>query len=313
MAEPLVNLIFRLGGLYNFQPISGRSSGVLASNNIYSISIVKYILNGHQLIVNLGPHHLISYSGVDGISKVDRGGARRKILHISCGSKAVHAFIEEGKVGLYHLHKFFGVGLILLPLQNFAEPLHFRHLILSGLILRASLFFIFPVGGNTELRGSMHFKGTNLDFKGHSVLSDYRSMKGLVHIGLRHGDIVLKAPGDGGVKLMNKAQHRITVLHRIHDNTDGKQIIDLVYGFVLIDHLLVNGEEMLDSSLDIGPDAGLFDMLPHFLHNLVDSLFPNLSFKMHLLRQIVINFRLQVFQGKVVHLNLNLADTQTIR
>ena len=91
---------------------------------------------------------------------------------------------------------------------------------------------------------------------------------------------------------MNKAQHRITVLHRIHDYTNGKQIIDLVYGFVLIYHLLVNGEEMLDSSLDIGSDAGLFDMLPHLLHNLVDSLFPNLSFKMYLLRQVVINFRL---------------------
>ena len=112
---------------------------------------------------------------------------------------------------------------------------------------------------------------------------------------------------------MNKAQHRITILYCIHDNADGKQIIDLVYGLVLVYHLLVNGEEVLDSSLNVGSDAGLFDMLPHLLHNLVDSLFPNLSFKMHLLRQVVIDLRLQVFQRKVVHLNLNLTDTQTIR
>ena len=87
---------------------------------------------------------------MDGIGKVDRGGARRKILHISRGGKAVHAFIEEGKIGLYHLHKFLGVGLILLPLQNFAEPLHFRHLGFGGLILRAAFFLVLPVGGNTE-------------------------------------------------------------------------------------------------------------------------------------------------------------------
>ena len=159
----------------------------------------------------------------------------------------------------------------------------------------------------------MHFKGTNLNLKGHSVPSDYRGMKGLVHIGLRHSDIILKAPGNRGIELVNKAQHRITVLYRIHDNADGKQIIDLVYGLVLVYHLLVNGEEVLDSSFNVGSDAGLFDMLPHLLHNLVDSLFPNLSFKMYLLRQIVIHLRLQVFQGQVVHLNLNLADTQTIR
>ena len=285
----------------------------MAGNNIHSVSVMEHIFNGHQLVIDLGSNHLISYSGVDGISKVNRGGARRKILHISRRGKAVHAFIEEGKVGLYHLHKFLGIGLILLPLQNFAEPLHFRHLILSGLTFRAALFLVLPVSGNTELRGSVHFKGTNLNLKGHSVPSDYRGMKRLVHIGLRHGDIVLKAPGNGGIELVNKAQHRITILYRIHDDTDGKQIIDLVYGLVLVYHLLVNGEKVLDSSLNVGSDARLFDMLPHLLHNLVDSLFPNLSFKMHLLRQVVIHLRLQVFQGKVVHLNLNLTDTQTIR
>ena len=40
MTEPLVNLILGLCGLDNLQPVPGRSPGVLARNDVYTISIL---------------------------------------------------------------------------------------------------------------------------------------------------------------------------------------------------------------------------------------------------------------------------------
>ena len=75
MAKPLVNLILCLRGLDNLQPVSGRAFGVLARNNIYTVSILQLILYRYQLIVDLRPHHLISHGGMNGISEVYRRGA----------------------------------------------------------------------------------------------------------------------------------------------------------------------------------------------------------------------------------------------
>ena len=57
------------------------------------------------------------------------------------------------------------------------QPLHLGHLRLRGFLVGASLLLVLPVCGNTELRSSMHLKGTNLNLKGHTVFSDDRSMQ----------------------------------------------------------------------------------------------------------------------------------------
>ena len=77
VAKPLVNLILCLRGLDNLQPVPGRTFGVLARNNIYTVSILQLILYRYQLIVDLRPHHLIAHGGMNGISEINRCGALR--------------------------------------------------------------------------------------------------------------------------------------------------------------------------------------------------------------------------------------------
>ena len=150
------------------------------------------------------------------------------------------------------------------------------------------------MGRDTELRGSVHLESTNLNLERNAVLSDDRRVQGLVHIGLRHRDVVLKTSGNRSVHLVNHAQNRITVPHRLHDNTNGKEVINLVNGLILIHHLFVNGKEMLNSTLNVRFNAAFFDVFPHFLHNRVNPILSCLPLKMHFVRKIIIDFRLQI-------------------
>ena len=83
---------------------------------------------------------------------------------------------------------------------------------------------------------------------------------------------------------MNNAQHRIAIPHGLYNNPNGEEVIDLVNGLILIDHLLIDGEEVLNPPLDICLDSAFLDMLSHLFHDGIDTVFSRLSLKMDLIR-----------------------------
>ena len=60
---------------------------------------------------------------------------------------------------------------------------------------------------------------------------------------------------------MDNAQYGIAVRDGIHDDSDGNQVIDLVKGLLLDDHLAVNGIEMLAATIDVVADMLLIQPL----------------------------------------------------
>ena len=120
-------------------------------------------------------------------------------------------------------------------------------------------------------------------------------MQRLVHVRLRHGDIILEASRNGLIHLMDHAQGRIAVLHRIHNDPDRKQIIDLIQRFMLVFHLFINTEEMLDPSVQTGLDAGILHVHFHFFHDLADIGLPLASADGNFIHQVVVDLRLQIF------------------
>ena len=126
------------------------------------------------------------------------------------------------------------------------------------------------MGGDTVFSGPVHIVGADLYFKGLPGRTDQRRVQRLVHVCLGHGNIVFKAAGYGLVHLMDSTEDSVAVPDRSDDHAHGKKIINLLKGFILIDHLPVNTEEVLDPSVHSAFDAGLFDMvfdlLRDFLH-----------------------------------------------
>ena len=67
---------------------------------------------------------------------------------------------------------------------------------------------------------------------------------------------------------MDGAEGAVAVLHRVDDNPDRHQVLDLVELLALHDHLLVDGEVVLRAAGDVGPDAqhgqAVRDRFEHF-------------------------------------------------
>ena len=94
---------------------------------------------------------------------------------------------------------------------------------------------------------------------------------------------------------MDYAQRGITVLYRIHDNTHGKQIVNLVNGLILVLHFLVNTKKMLDTAIYLRFDARAFDMLADLVNDSLNISLPLAFSDGNLIHQIIIGFRLQIF------------------
>ena len=105
-----------------------------------------------------------------------------------------------------------------------------------------------------------HFIGPDLDFKGLAGRSDQRRVQGLIHVCLRHGNVVLETPGDRFIHLVDGSKHSVAVANRTYDDTDSKEVIYLLEGFMLIEHLAVNAEKVLDAAVNDAFDTGSPDV-----------------------------------------------------
>ena len=103
----------------------------------------------------------------------------------------------------------------------------------------------------------MHIIGTYLYLKRLSARAYECRVKRLVHVLLRHGNIVLESARYRLILLMYDTKHCVAVRYGIHQNPDGKEVIYLVYRLVLIDHLLIYTEEMLCPAIYLCLDAGI--------------------------------------------------------
>ena len=68
------------------------------------------------------------------------------------------------------------------------------------------------MGGDTVFSSPVHRECADLDLKGLSRRSDQRRVKGLIHIGFGHRDIVFEPARYRLIHLMDYAERRVTVL-----------------------------------------------------------------------------------------------------
>ena len=158
----------------------------------------------------------------------------------------------------------------------------------------------------------MHFLGPDLYLERLPHRTHQRRVERLIHIWLRHGNIILKTSRNRRIHLMDHTQSRIAVLHGIHNDPHCKQIINLIHGLILIDHFLINTEEVLNSSVDLCLNVGIFHMVRHFVHNLLNKFFSFRLSCIDLLYKIKENLRLRILKRQVVKLCLNLGNTKPL-
>ena len=118
--EPLVDLVLRLGTLYQFQPVTTWSLRILGSDDLDPVAVFNLVFNRNKFAVYSGTHHLISHCAVHTVGKIYRCGTAWKGFYISLRCKTVNTVCKKIQVILQKAHELFIIRHISLPLQDLA-------------------------------------------------------------------------------------------------------------------------------------------------------------------------------------------------
>ena len=207
---------------------------------------------------------------MDAVGKVDGRCAALHGHHIALGGKDQH-FLAE-KIGLQRVDKLLTVPGVPLPVQNLPQPVELGVHVALG----AAALLVAPVGGHAVLGNAVHLPRANLNFKGegHFPSADHRGVQALVHVPLGYADVVLEAARNLVPQGVDDAQHRVAVLHRVHQHPHGDQIVDLVEGLALSVHFFVDGVKMLGPPIHLVMNVLLVQLLRQLGNDPADAFLP---------------------------------------
>src|SRR4029450_4756756 len=92
----------------------------------------------------------------------------------------------------------------------------------------ALAFLVLPVGCDTVLSTTMHVVGPDLQLHRRPLLAEGRGVPGLVHVELRHGDVVLEPARQRVPPDVQDAERGITVAVALDKYPEAHQIVDLL-------------------------------------------------------------------------------------
>ena len=270
---------------------------------------------GHRT-VDLGTDAVVAHLGVNGVGKVERRGAGAKRHDLALGRKDKNLLVKQ--VDLQRVQVFLSVGDLVRrrPIERMFEPVNLvvQTLGIIGLRRRRSArLLIEPVGGNAVLGLLMHLVGSNLNLERAGRGADNRRMERLVVIDLGHGDIVFKATGHGVPQRMYRTECGVAIAHRMRDDAQCHQVVDLGEFLALALHLLVDGPIVLGAAIDLEAlQANAVELVGERLDGLGQIAFANLARLRHHARDALVGIGLQVEEGQVLELPLNRAHAQTV-
>ena len=304
--EPVADLVLCFAGFYNVQPVAGGTTVFRAGDDFNDFAGNDLMVNGHNAVVYLGADHPVSHGGMDGVSKVDDGCAGRQVDHIAAWGKGKHFFRQQVRLDI--AEQVGGINAGTLAFQQLAHPSQaFVQPITAG---GGNAGLILPVGSNAVFRVAVHLAGTDLHLKGDGFAANHGGVQALVAVGFGGGDIILEAVGQRVVHIMDQAQRGITFRHRINNDADSINIINLLKVLVLHIHLAVNAVDALDTVADgCSVDAVLFQVFLDGGADIVEEVIPMLVQQG---ADHVIAHRIQVLQAAVLQLLLDVGNAKAV-
>ena len=146
------------------------------------------------------------------------------------------------------------VGGVALPIQQAAQPGHVVDIGLAALAA-AALFLVFPVGRYAVFGATVHGVGADLDLDGLALRPDDRRVQRLIHVELRHRDVVLEPAGNRVPLGMHRAECGIAVANVLDEDPHRDEVEDLLELALARHHLLIDRPIVLGSPGDCRLDA----------------------------------------------------------
>ena len=249
---------------------------------------------------------------MNGVGKVDDVGAHRQVDNIALRGEDENFF--RRKVRFNGADKIGNVaaGLVLV-VEHVADPLQTLVERIVLLVAARHAELILPVCGDTVLRRVVHFPCTDLHFERNSLLADNRCVQRLVHIRLRGGDIILKSVRDRGVHIVDDAEHVVAINDAVYDDAQCKNIVDLLEGLALQEHLLIDAVDGLYTAREIHTRNRRLDAVADNIHRVVDEFAALRADRLKVLFDLFICDRVEITEGNILHILLYVAHTEAVR
>ena len=165
---------------------------------------------------------------------------------------------------------------------------------------------------DAEFRAAVHVPRADLNLHRLAAGADHRGVQALVHVELRHGDIVFETAGNRVPPRMHGTQRRIAVLNRVDDDTHAHQIINVGEIVPAHDHLLVNGEVVLRAARHIGFDVLFVEILIDFGENLLQVHVALSGATGHQYHNLVVDLRIQNLEAEFFQLGFDGVHAKTV-
>ncbi len=235
-----------LAGHHMIEPRRVRGA-VGRCDDLHMVAITQLGAHGHQLMVDARAGAALADVAVHFIGEIDDGGATRQFLDVPVGCKDIHLVGKE--IDFQVLEKLARIAGLLLDFHQPLQPLEcaLLHADVAGLVQ--------PVRRDAIFSHPMHVFRANLHLDQHAKRSEDDRVQGLISVGLRDGDVILEAPRDRLVEVVDDAENAVTRVHAVDYDTERQQIIHLLKGQALLAHLAVDAKQILFAPGDIAREA----------------------------------------------------------
>jgi len=197
----------------------------------------------------------------------------------------------------------------LLPLDQLPQP---AEVLLVGLGADAA-FLVLPVRRDAFLGDPVHVDGPDLNLERQAAIADDRRVQRLIAVRPLHRDEVLDPARNGLPGLVDDAERGVGVLHRVGDDADRDQVVDLLQLDLLPLELEEDAVEALDAAVDLPHrHLGLGQLLRDRPLQLLDHALGNAPLVLDLGLERLVGDGLEGAERRLLQLVLHLAHPQAV-
>ena len=199
---------------------------------------------------------------------------------------------------------------VLLQLDQLPEPREVMIQLVGGL----AVLLVKPMRRNAVFGRAMHVARPDLDLVELTTRAEDGRMERLVPVGLGAGDVILDPLLQRRPRVVDDAEHVVTIGDGVHQHTNREEVIDLLERLAALLHLLEDGPEVLGPADDLpAHDPGAAQFLGQRYPHALDGAVPLHPASFHLPCQLLVIVRLEVLEREVLELRLHACHAEAVR
>ena len=311
LGEVVADLVAGPRALHELEPVAVRSGVLgLGGQDLDHVAVGQLGLQRHQPPVHPGADGTVTDLGVDGVREVDRCRTLGQGVHVTLGGEGV----DLGGVDLepQRVEELPRVRGLPLPVEQLPHPGEVRTVTVGGGRDALAALLVLPVRRDTELGPLVHLVGADLQLHRAALRPQHRGVQGLVHVELRHRDVVLEPARERVPADVHHPEGRIAVPGGVDQDAQADEVEDVGEVAATDDHLLVDRVVVLRPSGDGGADLGGPQVRGHLLDHLGEELVPAGSGLGDHPDDLVVDLRLHGREGQVLELPLDRVHAQAV-